>query len=88
MAGMGAQFAGLGVSLHLRQVNGQPGALVLDPAGRLINVFVLEIVDGLVQTVRSVINPDKLRHIGPVGDSRALVRQARRRDEPDPRTPG
>ena len=82
LAGMGAQFGDLGVSLQLRQVNGQPGALVLDPAGQLINVFVLEIVDGLVQTVRSVINPEKLHHLGPVADARALVREARRSDEP------
>jgi RNA polymerase sigma-70 factor (ECF subfamily) len=83
LAGMGAQFGDLGVSLRQRQVNGQPGALVLDRAGNLINVFVLEIVDGFVQTVRSVINPDKLRHIGPVADARALMRQARR-NQPRP----
>ena len=34
--------------------------------GRVINVFVLDIADGAVQTVRSVVNPDKLAHLGPV----------------------
>jgi len=46
------------------EVNGQPGALVLDSRGELINVFVLEIADGAIQTIRSVINPDKLGHLG------------------------
>jgi RNA polymerase sigma-70 factor (ECF subfamily) len=36
---------------------------------------VLEIADGRVQTVRSVVNPDKLRHLGPVGDVNALLGQ-------------
>jgi RNA polymerase sigma-70 factor, ECF subfamily len=75
LANVGRSMRGLGV--RLREVNGQPGALVLDPEGRLINVFVLDIADGAVQTVRSVINPDKLRHIGPVADVRALLRRRR-----------
>lgn len=74
---MGTRIAEAGGHLDLRQVNGQPGALVLDPAGRLINVFVLGIVDGLVQTVRGVINPEKLRHLGSVADVRGLLSQAR-----------
>ena len=50
------------------------GAVVLAADGRLINVFAIDIVDGAVQTVRSVINPDKLRHLGPVADVWALLR--------------
>jgi RNA polymerase sigma-70 factor (ECF subfamily) len=51
---------------QLRQVavNGQPGALVLDRDGGLIAVWALDIADGQVQGVRSIINPDKLRHLG------------------------
>ena len=33
----------------------------------------LDIADGQVQTVRSIVNPDKLRHLGPVGDLNALL---------------
>ena len=62
----------------MRLVNGQPGALVLDPDGRIINVFVLDMAGGDVQAVRSVINPDKLRHLGPVADVRALMRGRRK----------
>jgi RNA polymerase sigma-70 factor (ECF subfamily) len=38
-------------------------------------VFVLDIADGRVQTVRSVINPAKLRHLGPLADMASLRRQ-------------
>jgi RNA polymerase sigma-70 factor (ECF subfamily) len=31
-------------------------------------VFELEVADGVVQAIRGVVNPDKLRHIGPVSD--------------------
>jgi RNA polymerase sigma-70 factor, ECF subfamily len=57
------------------EVNGQPGAMFLDPSGRLISVMALEIADELVQTVRSVVNPDKLRHLRPLADVRALLRR-------------
>jgi RNA polymerase sigma-70 factor (ECF subfamily) len=73
LAGVGRSMRGLEV--RLREVNGQPGALVLDPDGRLVNVYVFDIAGGAVQAVRSVINPDKLRHIGPVADVWALMRQ-------------
>jgi RNA polymerase sigma-70 factor, ECF subfamily len=40
-------------------------------------VFALDIADGQVQTIRSVINPDLLRHLGPLADVAALRRQLR-----------
>jgi RNA polymerase sigma factor (sigma-70 family) len=58
----------LGASLQLAWVNGQPGAVAYDSGGRVISVFELDVADGLVQTVRSVVNPDKLGHLGPVSD--------------------
>jgi RNA polymerase sigma-70 factor (ECF subfamily) len=58
----------LGVSLRLAWVNGQPGAVAYDAQGRVISVFELDIADGVVQAIRSVVNPDKLGHIGPVSD--------------------
>jgi RNA polymerase sigma-70 factor, ECF subfamily len=77
-ANLGRQMVELGISIRPEQVNGQPGAVVLDPEGRVVNVLSLEIVDGAVQTVRSVINPDKLHHLGPVADAWALLRSRRR----------
>jgi RNA polymerase sigma-70 factor (TIGR02957 family) len=49
-------------------VNGQPGAVVYDAEGRVVSVFALDIADGLVQAVRSVVNPDKLQHVGPTSE--------------------
>ena len=49
-------------------MNGQPGGLALGPDGRVISVFTLDIADGTVQAIRSVVNPDKLAHLGPVSD--------------------
>ena len=47
------------------EINGHPGLLAIDPDGRLLGVLALDIADGRVQTVRSIVNPDKLRHLGP-----------------------
>jgi RNA polymerase sigma-70 factor (ECF subfamily) len=62
-----------GVSLRSAEVNGQPGALVLDPEGRLVNVLALDVADGQVQTIRSIVNPDKLRHLGPMANLDELL---------------
>jgi hypothetical protein len=67
-----------GVSLREVTVNGQPGAMVLDPSKRLIGVLALDIAEGgQIQTVTSVINPDKLRHLGPLADLGPLSRHGR-----------
>jgi RNA polymerase sigma-70 factor (ECF subfamily) len=57
-----------GVTLRSAEVNGQPGAMVLDPEGRLVNVLALDVADGQVQAIRSIVNPDKLRHLGPTAN--------------------
>ncbi len=56
------------------EINGQPGALVLDAEGKVLSALALEIFDGRVQSVRSVVNPDKLRHLGEVADVRAVLK--------------
>jgi RNA polymerase sigma-70 factor (TIGR02957 family) len=58
----------LDASLRLAWVNGQPGAVTYDAGGRVVSVFALDVTDGVVQAIRSVVNPDKLGHIGPVSD--------------------
>jgi RNA polymerase sigma-70 factor, ECF subfamily len=77
MAGVSSQIRQLGITARPVEINGQPGAMFVDPAGRLTNVFVLDIADGQVQTVRSVINPAKLRHLGPLADRQDLRRRLR-----------
>jgi len=58
----------LGGSVRRVDVNGQPGAMFMDTTDRLIGVMELDIVDGAVQSVRTIVNPDKLQHLGPVSD--------------------
>jgi RNA polymerase sigma-70 factor, ECF subfamily len=60
-------------------VNGQPGARYMTADGHLIYVVALDIADGQVQAVRSVVNPDRLGHLGPLADVPALIRARRRR---------
>jgi hypothetical protein len=64
-----------GGSFRAVEVNGQPGALGLDRDGLIMNVMALDIADGRVQSVRSIVNPDKLRHIGAVTDWGELPRR-------------
>jgi len=75
LAGLAAQMQAVGgIRLERAEVNGQPGALVRDAAGALVNVFSFDIADGAVQAIRSVISRDKLRHLGPLADVDALRR--------------
>jgi RNA polymerase sigma-70 factor (ECF subfamily) len=70
------------VSFAPQEVNGQPGAVFRDRDGRVLHTLALDVLDGRIQAVRAVINPDKLGHLGPVADAWALdreLRQARRR---------
>ncbi len=62
-----------GGTVRAAQVNGQPGALVLDGDGGLLGVMALDVADGQIQGVRSIVNPDKIGHVGRVGDMRALL---------------
>jgi RNA polymerase sigma-70 factor, ECF subfamily len=74
-AGLGQRFSGAGVRMEQHEVNGQPGAVVRDAAGHVVNVLALDVLDGRIQVIRSVINPDKLHHLGPVADAWALMRE-------------
>ena len=75
-AGLSHRFADAKVEMEPHEVNGQPGAVIRDGAGRVVNVLTLDVLDGRIQVIRSVINPDKLRHLGPVADAWALMRES------------
>jgi RNA polymerase sigma-70 factor (ECF subfamily) len=77
MAGTFTQALRLGASLQPTQVNGQPGVMFMDPEGHVGAVMALDIADGVVQTIRGIVNPDKLAHLGPVADVRELLRRSR-----------
>jgi RNA polymerase sigma-70 factor (ECF subfamily) len=57
-------FRRAGATFRRVEINGQPGALLLDGDGRLISAMALDIADGRIQTVNSIVNPDKLAHLG------------------------
>ena len=80
-AGMRAIAGFGGVSLRREEVNGRPGAVFIDGEGKLIGVISLDIAEGQIQAVSSIVNPDKLRHLGPVADVRALLRERNERRE-------
>jgi RNA polymerase sigma-70 factor (TIGR02957 family) len=74
-ARVGARIAGL--STRRVDVNGQPGAIFLDADGHVVSVMALDIADGQVQSIRSIVNPDKLGHLGEVADASELLKRAR-----------
>ena len=38
------------------------------------HLMTLDVAEGQIQGVRSIVNPDELRHLGPVADLGALLR--------------
>jgi len=57
-----------------REINGRPGIVLRGPDGSVVGTMSLEIADDRVAAIYSVVNPDKLGHLGPVGDMRAMLR--------------
>lgn len=82
---LGAVFPWLAlvdVTFEQREVNAQPGAVFRDREGKVLYTLVLDVLDGRIQNIRTVVNPDKLGHLGPVADAWAVdreLKQARRR---------
>jgi RNA polymerase sigma-70 factor, ECF subfamily len=64
------------VTLEPHEMNGQPGAIFRDRDNKVLATLALDVLDGRIQTIHSVQNPDKLRHVGPVADAWAVVREA------------
>lgn len=82
LAAFFAQLAVVDVTFEPQEVNSRPGAVIRDRDGRILQTMALDVLDGRIQTIRLVVNPEKLGHLGPVGDAWAVnqeLRQARRR---------
>lgn len=75
-------FARIGAKAEPHQMNGQPGAIFRDRDGKVLNTWVLDILDGQIQMIRTVNNPDKLGHMGPVADAWAALREANQARQP------
>jgi RNA polymerase sigma-70 factor, ECF subfamily len=81
LASMFPVLARIQASVEPRELNGQPGAILRDRDSKVVGTMALEVLDGRIQAIRSVVNPDKLEHLGPVADAWAIareVKQARR----------
>ena len=57
-----------GVSFEPVVVNGQPGFRTVAPDGRLVNITSLDVEGGAITRLHSIVNPDKLAHLGPTSD--------------------
>jgi RNA polymerase sigma-70 factor, ECF subfamily len=65
-----------------RALNGQPGAIVHDRDGKVVGTLTLDVLGGRIQTIRSVANPEKLEHVGPVADAWAIAREVKQARRP------
>jgi RNA polymerase sigma-70 factor, ECF subfamily len=63
LIGWGRQARARGLGYRAAHVNGDPGVVFYDPEGLAVWVAALEIAEGVVVAVRSVLNPDKLTHV-------------------------
>jgi RNA polymerase sigma-70 factor, ECF subfamily len=72
-ARMGSQLRAMGATSEPHRINGQPGMIFRGPGGGVFSVMSFEVVDGRVATIRSVVNPDKLGHLGPVESLRDVL---------------
>ncbi len=70
-------LARVGAGVEPRTVNGQPGAILRDRDGKVGGTLVLDVLGGRIQTIRTVVNPDKLGHLGPVADAWAVSREVK-----------
>lgn len=68
-------FVRIGGVVEPHPMNGQPGAIFRDRDDKVLNTWTLDILDGRIQTIRTVSNPDKLGHVGPVADAWAVLRE-------------
>jgi RNA polymerase sigma-70 factor, ECF subfamily len=66
--------ARVGATMDYTVVNGQPGALFLTSDGEVVSVMMLTVTEGRVSEIFSIVNPDKLQHLGTVADVNALLR--------------
>jgi RNA polymerase sigma-70 factor (ECF subfamily) len=76
-ATLGDRIRHVGAGYELHGINGQPGVIFRGPSGGIFSVMSFEVVDGRIATIRSIVNPDKLDHLGPVESLRDVLDSAR-----------
>jgi RNA polymerase sigma factor (sigma-70 family) len=73
LAGLVRRGQGLQVQMQRTSMNGDAALRVSDPDGATLSVLVLHVDGGRISVVGNQLNPEKLRHLGPVGDINALT---------------
>jgi RNA polymerase sigma-70 factor (TIGR02957 family) len=63
------------VAVREVEVNGEPGLMTLNSEGELVNVIAIEVAAGEIRSISSILNPDKLQHLGrPLADLTGIER--------------
>ena len=75
-------LARIDAKVEPRELNGQRGAILRDRDGKVVGTLTLDVLGGRIQTIRSVANPDKLGHVGPVADAWAIAREVKQARRP------
>jgi RNA polymerase sigma-70 factor (ECF subfamily) len=65
------------IVLEPAEVNGEPGVISRAPDGGIASVLSMQVADGQIVSLRSVVNPDKLAHLGPTADLYELLKSTR-----------
>jgi RNA polymerase sigma-70 factor (ECF subfamily) len=76
MAGFTARGLREGLTFVPARVNGQPGVRALAPDGTLVSVLAVDVADGRIVRLHSMLNPDKLAHLGPLSGMALRARPA------------
>ena len=77
MVALVAFGAEMGMVLTAVDVNDEPGMMFTTTDGLVLGVLSIDVADGQIQALHAVVNPDKLQHLGHVGDLRELVERTR-----------
>jgi RNA polymerase sigma-70 factor, ECF subfamily len=77
LGGLVRRAASMQVVLEPAEINGEPGAISRAPDGSIASVLSMQIADGQIVSMRGVVNPDKLGHLGPVTNLYELMQSAR-----------
>jgi RNA polymerase sigma-70 factor, ECF subfamily len=76
-------LAEIDAKVEPRELNGQPGAILRDRDDRVVGTLTLDVLSGRIQSIRAVLNPDKLAHMGPVADAWAITREVKQARRPN-----
>jgi len=85
LAAVMPRMAWIDITFAPHEVNGQPGAVFRDRDGKVLHTWALDVIEGRIQAIRMVVNPDKLGHVGPVADAWALHHELKKVGRTPPR---